>query len=54
MYYILVQDFGYGDLTTFGLTSRKDLADSWKDKAFSNEFIEIELVNDSLPTNAIY
>ena len=50
MYYILVQDFGYGDLTTFGLTSRKDLAEQWESKEFVNEFIAIELDNDSLPS----
>jgi len=52
-YWILYRDFGYSEISIYGVTMRADTAMRWREAAFDNEAIECELTRDSLPTKLL-
>lgn len=44
--WVLYQDYGYGEMSIYGVTRKKETADAWEKAEIDNEAVETIVSND--------
>ena len=50
--YILYRDYGYGEMSIYGATRKRAVADAWEGQGYENEAVEADM-SDRLPEEHI-